>query len=136
VTLGTLSVFRGAALIYMYGLPEDFRAAFGGQLLDVPTPVIMAIVVAGLAFFLVRSTALGEQTVAVGGNEEAARLSGINIDRVKIVVYTLSSLLSGLAGFVLIAWDEASPFVAGYAPATSICASGALRQTARCSRNA
>ena len=99
VTLGTLSVFRGVALIYtngqpIYGLPEGFRAAFGGQLLGVPTPVIMAIVVAGLAFFLVRFTALGEQIVAVGGNEEAARLSGINIDRVKIVVYTLSGLLS------------------------------------------
>jgi ribose transport system permease protein len=118
VTLGTLSVFRGAALIYtngqpIYGLPEGFRAAFGGQLLGVPTPVIMAIVVAGLAFFLVRFTALGEQIVAVGGNEEAARLSGINIDRVKIVVYTLSGLLSSLAGFVLIARIGAAEPIGG-----------------------
>ena len=118
VTLGTLSVFRGTALIYtngqpIYGLPEGFRAAFGGQLLGVPTPVIMAIVVAGLAFFLVRFTALGEQIVAVGGNEEAARLSGINIDRVKIVVYTLSGLLSSLAGFVLIARIGAAEPIGG-----------------------
>ena len=118
VTLGTLSVFRGAALIYtngqpIYGLPEGFRTAFGGQLLGVPTPVIMAIVVAGLAFFLVRFTALGEQIVAVGGNEEAARLSGINIDRVKIVVYTLSGLLSSLAGFVLIARIGAAEPIGG-----------------------
>jgi ribose transport system permease protein len=118
VTLGTLSVYRGAALIYandqpIYGLPEGFRAAFGGQLLGVPTPVIMAIVVAGLAFFLVRFTALGEQIVAVGGNEEAARLSGINIDRVKIVVYTLSGLLSSLAGFVLIARIGAAEPIGG-----------------------
>ena len=68
VTLGTLSVYRGAALIYtngqpIYGLPEGFRAAFGGQLLGVPTPVIMAFIVAGLAFFLVRFTALGEQII-------------------------------------------------------------------------
>jgi ribose transport system permease protein len=118
VTLGTLSVYRGAALIYtngqpIYGLPEGFRAAFGGQLLGVPTPVIMAIVVAALAFFLVRFTALGEQIVAVGGNEEAARLSGINIDRVKIVVCTLSGLLSSLAGFVLIARIGAAEPIGG-----------------------
>jgi ribose transport system permease protein len=118
VTLGTLSVFRGVALIYtngqpIYGLPEGFRAAFGGQLLGVPTPVIMAIAVAVLAFLLVRFTALGEQIVAVGGNEEAARLSGINIDSVKIVVYTLSGLLSSLAGFVLIARIGAAEPIGG-----------------------
>ena len=73
----------------------------------------MAIVVAGLGFFLVRFTALGEQIVAVGGNEEAARLSGINIDRVKIVVYTLSGLLSSLAGFVLIARIGAAEPIGG-----------------------
>ena len=66
VTLGTLSVFRGVALIYtngqpIYGLPEGFRAAFGGQLLGVPTPVIMAIVVAGLAFFLSASPRLASR---------------------------------------------------------------------------
>src|SRR5271165_1846804 len=118
VTLGTLSVFRGAALIYtngqpIYGLPEGFRAAFGGQLLGVPTPVLLAILVAALAFFLVRYTALGEQIIAVGGNEEAARLSGINIDRVKIIVYTLSGLLSSLAGFVLIARIGAAEPIGG-----------------------
>ena len=118
VTLGTLSVYRGAALIYtngqpIYGLPETFRAVFGGQLLGVPTPVILAIVIAALAFFLVRYTALGEQIIAVGGNEEAARLSGINIDRVKIIVYTLSGLLSSLAGFVLIARIGAAEPIGG-----------------------
>ena len=118
VTLGTLSVYRGAALIYtngqpIYGLPDGFRAVFAGEVLGVPTPVILAIVVAGLAFFLVRFAALGEQIVAVGGNEEAARLSGINIDRVKIIVYTLSGLLSSLAGFVLIARIGAAEPIGG-----------------------
>ena len=118
VTLGTLSVYRGAALIYtngqpIYGLPQEFRDTFNGQVLGIPTPVILAIVIAGLAFVLVRFTALGEQIVAVGGNEEAARLSGINIDRVKIVVYTLSGLLSSLAGFVLIARIGAAEPIGG-----------------------
>ena len=118
VTLGTLSVFRGAALIYtngqpIYGLPQGFRDAFGGHLIGIPTPVILAVTIAGLAFLLVRFTALGEQIIAVGGNEEAARLSGINIDRVKITVYTLSGLLSSLAGFVLIARIGAAEPIGG-----------------------
>ncbi|WP_428377028.1 ABC transporter permease [Lichenicoccus sp.] len=118
VTLGTLSVYRGAALIYtngqpIYGLPAPFRHAFAGHLLGLPTPVILAILIAAGAFFVVRFTVLGEQIVAVGGNEEAARLSGIEIDRVKISVYTLSGLLAALAGFVLIARIGAAEPIGG-----------------------
>jgi ribose transport system permease protein len=107
VTLGMLSIYRGAALIYtdgkpIYGIDETFRAIFAGELLGIPTPVLLAIGIATLAFLAVRYTALGEQIIAVGGNEEAARLSGINIDRVKISVYAISGLLASLAGFVLI----------------------------------
>lgn len=118
VTLGTLSVYRGAALIYtngqpIYGLPQEFRDAFAGQILGIPTPVVLAITIAILGFLLVRFTALGEQIIAVGGNEEAARLSGINIDRVKITVYTMSGVLSSLAGFVLIARIGAAEPIGG-----------------------
>jgi ribose transport system permease protein len=118
VTLGTLSIYRGAALIYtdgqpIYGLPKEFRAIFAGHVLDVPTPVVIAIVIAALAYLLVRFTALGEQIVAIGGNEEAARLSGVDIDRVKIVVYTLSGLLSSIAGFILIARIGAAEPIGG-----------------------
>jgi ribose transport system permease protein len=106
-TLGTLSIYRGLALIYtdgkpIYGIDPAFRAIFAGQLAGIPTPVLLALAIAILAFLLVRYTALGEQVIAVGGNEEAARLSGINIDRVKIAVYAVSGLLASLAGFVLI----------------------------------
>ncbi|WP_158813723.1 ABC transporter permease [Methylocapsa sp. S129] len=118
VTLGTLSVYRGAALIYtdgqpIYGLSKEFRAIFAGHVLDVPTPVILALVVAALAFLLVRFTALGEQIIAVGGNEEAAKLSGVNIERVKITVYMVSGILSSLAGFVLIARIGAAEPIGG-----------------------
>jgi ribose transport system permease protein len=107
VTLGMLSIYRGAALIYtdgkpIYGIDSTFRAIFAGELLGIPTPVILAVGIALLAFLLVRYTALGEQVIAVGGNEEAARLAGINIDRVKICVYAISGLLASLAGLVLI----------------------------------
>jgi ribose transport system permease protein len=107
VTLGMLSIYRGAALIYtdgkpIYGIDPTFRAIFAGELVGIPTPVILALGIALLAFLLVRYTALGEQIIAVGGNEEAARLAGINIDRVKICVYAISGLLASLAGLVLI----------------------------------
>jgi ribose transport system permease protein len=107
VTLGMLSIYRGAALIYtdgkpIYGIDPIFRAIFAGDLAGIPTPVLFALAIALLAFLLVRYTALGEQIIAVGGNEEAGRLSGINIDRVKICVYAVSGLLASFAGFVLI----------------------------------
>ncbi|KQT61772.1 hypothetical protein ASG54_23725 [Aureimonas sp. Leaf460] len=118
VTLGTLSIYRGMALIYVdgqpiYGLPRAFRSIFAGRVLDVPTPVIFAIVIAALAFFLIRYTALGEQIVAIGGNEEAAKLSGVKIEQVKITVYTLSGVLSSIAGFILIARIGAAEPIGG-----------------------
>jgi len=118
VTLGTLSIFRGTALIYtdgqpIYGLAKEFRAIFAGRVLDIPTPVLLALAVAALAYLLVRYTALGEQIIAIGGNEEAARLSGINIERVKVTVYTISGVLSSLAGFVLIARIGAAEPIGG-----------------------
>jgi ribose transport system permease protein len=118
VTLGTLSVYRGSALIYtdgqpIYGLSKDFRAIFAGRILDIPTPVILALVIAALAFLLVRFTALGEQIIAVGGNEEAAKLSGVNIERVKVTVYMVSGVLSSIAGLVLIARIGAAEPIGG-----------------------
>lgn len=107
VTLGALSIYRGAALIYtngqpIYGIDKTFRAIFAGKVAEIPTPVLLALIVAAVIYLVMRYTTLGEQIVAVGGNEEAARLSGINVDRVKITVYAISGLLSTLAGYVLI----------------------------------
>jgi len=107
VTLGMLSIYRGAALIFtdgkpIYGIDATFRAIFAGDVGGIPTPVILALAIALLAFLMVRYTALGEQIIAVGGNEEAARLAGINVERVKICVYAISGLLATFAGFVLI----------------------------------
>lgn len=118
VTLGTMSVYRGFALIYtdgkpIYGISKTFRAIFAGEFAGVPTPVLIALAVALVAFLMVRFTALGEHIVAVGGNEEAARLSGINVDRVKICVYAISGGLSSLAGFILVARIGAAEPIGG-----------------------
>jgi len=118
VTLGTMSIYRGAALIYtdgkpIYGIDKSFRSTFAGELLGIPTPVILALIIAVLAYLLIRYTALGEQIIAVGGNEEAARLSGIDVDRVKISVYAISGVLSALAGFILVARIGAAEPIGG-----------------------
>jgi ribose transport system permease protein len=75
--------------------------------------VIIAVVFAVLAYLLVRFTTLGEHIIAVGGNEEAARLSGVAVDRVKITVYALSGLCSAVAGFILIARIGAAEPIGG-----------------------
>ena len=118
VTLGTMSIYRGAALIYtdgkpIYGIDKSFRSTFAGELLGIPTPVILALIISVLAYLLIRYTALGEQIIAVGGNEEAARLSGIDVDRVKISVYAISGVLSALAGFILVARIGAAEPIGG-----------------------
>lgn len=118
VTLGTLSIFRGAALIYtngqpIYGIPEEFREIFGGKIVGLPTPVLIVVALSVLIWALVRFTALGEQIVAVGGNEEAARLSGIDIPRIKITVYALSGLLAAVAGMILVARIGAAEPIGG-----------------------
>lgn len=118
VTLGTMSIYRGAALIYtngqpIYSISDSFRSIFAGQLLGIPTPVLFAIAIALLAFFLVRLTSLGEHIIAVGGNEEAARLAGVDVDKVKISVYAISGVLASVAGFVLVARIGAAEPIGG-----------------------
>jgi ribose transport system permease protein len=118
VTLGSMSVYRGFALIYtdgkpIYGIDKTFRSVFAGYVFGIPTPVVIALAIAIVAFLLVRFTTLGEQIIAVGGNEEAARLSGVDVDRVKISVYAISGVLSAIAGFILVARIGAAEPIGG-----------------------
>lgn len=118
VTHGAMSIFRGAALIYtngqpIYSISGSFRSIFAGQLLGIPTPVLFAIAIAILAYLMVRFTSLGEHIVAVGGNEEAARLAGVDVEKVKIGVYAISGVLASIAGFVLVARIGAAEPIGG-----------------------
>jgi ribose transport system permease protein len=106
VTLGTMSLLRGVVLIYsqgapVYGVPPLFKAVFAGRLFGVPTPVLIAGVIALLAYLALQYTPFGQQVIAIGGNEEAARLSGINVHRRLIEVYMIAGLLSGVAALIL-----------------------------------
>ena len=108
VTLGTLSLFRALALIYTGGnpvlsLPPGFRQVFTTPLFGLPVPVIIVGVLAILATVLLKKTPLGEYILAVGGNEEAARVSGVPIERTKVLTYMLSGGLASLAAVILIA---------------------------------
>jgi len=108
VTLGTLSMFRAVALIYtggnpVLGLPNEFRQIFSSYVIGLPVPVILVGVLAVAATVLLKKTPLGEYILAVGGNEEAARVSGVPIERTKVITYMISGGLASLAAVILIA---------------------------------
>jgi len=107
VTLGTLSLYRALALIFtggnpVLGLPGGFRALFTAQLGPLPMPVVIVGLLALLFWFILRKTPLGEYILAVGGNEEAARIAGVPIVLTKVVTYMISGSLAFVAGMILI----------------------------------
>jgi ribose/xylose/arabinose/galactoside ABC-type transport system permease subunit len=105
-TLAMMGISRGLALIYthgasIYGLPDSFRFIGQGSIGPIPVPVVIAAVVLLLSHLLLTQFRLGTHIYAVGGNIEAARLAGINVGRVKLIVLSISGLCSGLAGIIM-----------------------------------
>lgn len=109
-TLVTMTLLRGVTMVYTDGRSistgftdtADAFAWFGtGYALGIPVPVWMMVVVFAAAWYLLNHTRFGRYIYAMGGNESAARLSGINVDRVKIGVYAICGLLSALAGIIV-----------------------------------
>lgn len=110
VTIGTMSIGRGIIYVVTRGYPisvpidnQDFAVLGQGYVGPVPVPVVIMLVVALIGHVLLTQTRFGRYTAAIGGNELATRLSGVNVDRVKLLVYTLSGFFSGIAGIVLLA---------------------------------
>lgn len=107
VTLGAMIIMRGLALLLVDGIPifndsENFLFLGNGTLAGfIPMPVVVLFIVfIGFLFFM-KKTIWAKHIYAVGGNEEAARLSGVNITKVKLLVYSLSALMASLAGILL-----------------------------------
>lgn len=105
-TLATMTLFRGGTLIYTEGRPvravaEGFNELGGGYIGPLPTPVIITAVVVLVAWFVLTHMTPGRRIFALGGNEEATILSGVKTNRYKVMVYSLSGLLAGLAGVIL-----------------------------------
>lgn len=108
VTLAMMTIARGLAFIYTGGfpiseLPQSFIFIGTGYLGPFPLPVIIMLICALLMHYILTRTTFGRYVFAIGGNEEAARLSGIDVNRVKLIVYTLSGFLAALAGIILAA---------------------------------
>ena len=97
VTLGTLG---GNPVL---GVPQEFRHIFASEIWIFPVPVVVVAGLGVVAMVLLARTPLGEYIFAVGGNEEAARISGVPIARTKIAAYAMSGFLAALAAVILIA---------------------------------
>jgi ribose transport system permease protein len=117
-TLGMMSMARGAALMLsdgrpISGYPEAFRTLATGDVLGIPVPVIMMLAIYGLAHFTLQRTILGRYTYAIGGNEEAATLSGVNVKLYKTLVYAIAGLLSAVTALLLVARLNSAQPIAG-----------------------
>lgn len=106
VTLGTMTIGRGLALILSRGRPisnlsDSFNFIGGGSLFGIPFPIIILSLAFIVCSIILNKTILGRYMYAVGGNEPAARASGIRVSRVKMWVYTICGLLSAMGGILL-----------------------------------
>jgi ribose/xylose/arabinose/galactoside ABC-type transport system permease subunit len=128
VTLGGLSVFRGAALLIAGGGPiSGFEADYvwwgQGRIGPVPAPVIVFLAFALIAHIVLSYTRFGRQVYAVGGNLEAARLAGLPVQRILVTVYMIIGFFAGLAGFILSARLNSAEAVAGIGYELTVIAS-------------
>lgn len=118
VTLATMTSLEGVAYIIsdglpIFGFPKGFSILGQGYIGPIPVPVIIMVIVLSAGAFMLNKTYFGRHFYAVGGNEEASTLSGINTNRIKYLAYTLSGLFAGLAGIVMLSRTNSGQAVAG-----------------------
>ena len=106
VTLGMMTIARGFALLYSDGRPvssltDAYNFIGQGEVLGIPFPIIVLAVMAVVTHIMLSNTKFGRYIYAIGGNEQAAKISGLNVGKILILVYTYAGLLAGLAGIVL-----------------------------------
>src|SRR6202051_3155534 len=104
-TLGTFTAIRGVANLYTRGRPisdltDDYDFIGQGDVFGVPVPIIILVVMAVVTHILYAHTRFGKYIYAIGGNEQAARVSGINAARYKTLIYVYASFLAGLDGLL------------------------------------
>lgn len=112
VTLGMLSIARSLAMVlsnntvvYQFGPDHDKLLALGGgSMFGIANPVLYMIVLALVTGFVLRWTRFGRYVYAIGGNEKAARLTGVPVELIKVAVYVISALSAGVAGIVQTGW--------------------------------
>lgn len=118
ITMGGLTIFRGLTLVIsdarpVYGFPPAFQRTIAGSLCKIPIPILIALAVAVLFYIITTKTILGRNLYAIGGNQDSAWLSGVNVKIHKIVVFVFSGVCSGVAGVVMIGRLGAAEPLAG-----------------------
>jgi ribose/xylose/arabinose/galactoside ABC-type transport system permease subunit len=118
VTLGMMSIARGAALVYTDGRPisgfeQNFRALATGEIAFIPAPLAAMILVYLFSHIILTRTKFGLYTYAMGGNEEATHLSGVNVRFHKIMIYGFCGLTTGIAAIILTARLNSAQPIAG-----------------------
>jgi ribose transport system permease protein len=118
VTLGMMSIARGAALVFTEGRPvsgfdSSFRLLATGSVGFVPAPVVATLVIYAVAHVILTRTTFGRYVYAIGGNEEATRLSGVAVKLHKAVIYGVSGLMSAVAAIILTARLNSAQPIAG-----------------------
>ena len=106
VTLASMNITKGIALVLTGGAPircmtDAFKFPGAGYVGPVPTPVILMVVIFIIAALMINKTQLGRHIYAVGGNAQAAKFSGISVEKVKFIVYSYTGLMAGIAGVVI-----------------------------------
>jgi ribose transport system permease protein len=104
-TLGTMTVYRGIVLYWTRGAPEEitndlFLAVFSGRTMGVPNSALIAVVIIIVIYIVFNNTVFGREVRAIGGGERVAILTGIRVDRAKLLMFVLLGLLSGIAGLL------------------------------------
>jgi ribose transport system permease protein len=117
-TLAMLSVAKGVQLIYsrgvtVFGLGDAVGWLGRGSIGPIPVPIVLLLLLYALASISLSRTAFGRKVYAVGSNERAARIVGIQVERIKISVYILSSTLASFGGLILISRLDSAPTVIG-----------------------
>ncbi|OFL54379.1 ribose ABC transporter permease [Streptococcus sp. HMSC073F11] len=109
VTLATMTIFRGATLVYTNGNPitkglsDTFLFQFLGQgyIVGIPFPVIIMFIVFIVLYVLLHKTAFGKSVYAIGGNKKAAYISGVKLNKVKIIIYSISGIMASISGLII-----------------------------------
>jgi ribose transport system permease protein len=117
-TLAMLTIARGAVKLYtggeaITGLGDTFAGIGSGTFLGIPNQAWIAAFIVGIAVVLLKKTRFGRYIYAVGGNEEAAKLSGLNVNRIKVMVYTIAGALSAVGGLIVTSKLNSATPVAG-----------------------
>ena len=107
ITLGTASIYKGLGYIFaqsrnIMGFPDAFRWFGQGFIGPIPVPIVVMVIVALIGAFVLNKTYFGRFVFALGGNEEAARLAGVNVKRMKVILFTICGFVSAITSVLLL----------------------------------